>query len=573
MEQATVENKTQLGHLLVSQGSVTESQVQEALTHQQETGHQKLLGEILVEMGYCTENDVAACLALCFDVPYAKVTPRLCDPKVMELLPREFMDEHGVLPLFRVHNMLTVAVCEPANLFQMDEIEQITGYKVQMVCATTKDIQATLRAYSPSASVFVVDDLIEEKQLDHFKVVENSVQDTGHLAEEASQHSVIELVNYILCDAVRNNASDIHIEPDENSLRIRYRVDGKLYEKMRPPHPMHAAIVSRLKIMAELDIAQRREAQEGSIRIRVDGHSIDMRLAVMPGNCGEKAAIRVVDPKKLLLSLESLGFTIENLNRVKQMIQAPHGLILVTGPAGNGKNTALHAMIAELNRDDINICTVEDPIVCNIVGINQFEVNTTQGGQFAHSLQQVLRQDPDVVMLSEIRDDETANLAVQSALTGTLVFSTLCTQDAPSAITRLMDHQVASYLTSDALIGILAQRLVRKICPNCKISHEPPRSVRRTIQEMGVEISAYYHGTGCKHCRHTGFAGRIALHELFIPDPAIKDSITNVTTASDLREAALQGGMQPLVLDGLEKVRAGLISVDEVLRSVQLKVD
>ena len=216
--------------------------------------------------------------------------------------------------------------------------------------------------------MFVVDDLIEEKQLDHFKVVENSVQDTGHLAEEASQHSVIELVNYILCDAVRNNASDIHIEPDENSLRIRYRVDGKLYEKMRPPHPMHAAIVSRLKIMAELDIAQRREAQEGSIRIRVDGHSIDMRLAVMPGNCGEKAAIRVVDPKKLLLSLESLGFTIENLNRVKQMIQAPHGLILVTGPAGNGKNTALHAMIAELNRDDINICTVEDPIVCNIVG-------------------------------------------------------------------------------------------------------------------------------------------------------------------------------------------------------------
>ncbi len=573
MEQVTVENKTQLGELLVARGAVTTEQVQEALEHQRDTDHQKLVGEILVDKGYCTENDIAAALSVCFNIPYAKITPRLCDPKVIEILPLDFMEEHSVLPLFRVHNMLTIAVSEPANLFQMDEIEQITGYKIQMVCATAKDIQATLRAYSSSANVFVVDDLIEDQQLDHFQVVEHNVQDLSHLEEAASQHSVIELVHYLLCDAVRNNASDLHIEPDEKSLRIRYRVDGRLYEKMRPPHQMHAALVSRLKIMAELDITQRRLAQEGNIRILVDDRPIDLRLSLMPGNCGEKVAIRVVDPKKILLNLESLGFTLENLQQVRKMMQAHYGLVLVTGPAGSGKKTTLHAMIGELNREEVNICTVEDPLECNIVGVNQFEVNTCTGGHFSQTLQHVMRQDPDVIMLSEIRDDETAVLAVQAALTGTLVLSTLSTSDAPSAVIRLMDHQVPSYLASDALIGVLAQRLVRKICPDCKTRFEPSYSVRKAVDNLNIKIPEYFRGTGCKKCRHTGFAGRIAMHELFVLDHAIKDMISSQTKSSHLRSHALKAGMNPLVLDGLEKVRAGLISIDEVLRCVQLKLD
>ena len=572
MDQIAIENKMQLGQLLLAREIVSREQIEDALSEQKEKGHRKLLGELLVEKGYCTENQIAAALAQGYGVPYAQVGPKICDPKVLEILPREFLEEHIVLPLFRVHNTLTVAVNEPTNVFLIDEIERISGCKAQIVCSTTKDIKATLQTYLPSENVFVIDDIIDDEGLDDFTLIENITQDISNLEEVAGQSPVVKLVNYLLYNAVRENASDIHVEPDDKKLRVRYRVDGKLYEKMRPPYQMHSAIVSRIKIMAELDIAQRRLPQDGGIHVLMEGRPIDLRVSVMPGNFSEKVVIRVIDPHKMLLNLETLGFTYNNLQLFRKVIQAPNGIVLVTGPTGSGKNTTLYAGLSELNNDDVNICTVEDPVECNISGINQFQVNQAAGFTFSTALRSLLRQDPDIIMVGEIRDEATANIAVQAALTGHLVLSTLHTNDAPGAITRLVDLGVAPYLVSASLIAVLAQRLVRKICSNCKSEYEPPASIRKVAEKKCEKIETYYRGVGCKKCRNTGHSGRIAIHELFIPNEEILEMITDGASLKKLRTKALHNGMVALDHDGMEKVQAGIISIEEVLRSTQMDI-
>lgn len=572
MSQIAVENKMQLGQLLLARGVVTTEQIDQALTEQKEKGHRKLLGELLVEMGYCTENQIASALAQGYGVPYAQVSPKLCDPRVLELLPREFLEEYIVLPLFKVRGVLTVAVSEPTNVFLIDEIERISGCKVQIVCSTSKDIKATLQSYLPAANVFVIDDIIDDEGLEDFSLIEHITQDIGNLEEIAGQSPVVKLVNYLLYNAVRENASDIHIEPDEKKLRVRYRVDGKLYEKICPPHQMHSAVVSRIKIMAELDIAQRRLPQDGGIHVLVEGRPIDLRVSVMPGNFGEKVVIRIIDPQKIIFSLESLGFTYENLQLFRQVIQAPNGIVLVTGPTGSGKNTTLYAGLSELNSEDVNICTVEDPVECNIPGINQFQVNQGAGFEFSTALRSLLRQDPDIIMVGEIRDQATANIAVQAALTGHLVLSTLHTNDAPGAVTRLLDLGIAPYLVSASLIAVLAQRLVRKVCPNCKTEYDPPTSIKKVAEKACGKIEKFCRGVGCKKCRNTGYAGRIAIHELFVPNEEIMEMINEGTSLKQLRAKALQNGMVSLQVDGIEKVKAGIVSIEEVLRTAQAEV-
>ncbi|MHC4192549.1 MAG: GspE/PulE family protein [Planctomycetota bacterium] len=569
MTQLAVENKVQLGQLLLARGLVTEEQIEKALNEQREKGHCKLLGELLVEMDYCTDNQIASALAEAYGVPYAQVSPKVCDAKALEVLPRDFLEEHIVLPLFKVYDVLTVAVSEPTNVFMLDEIERMSGCKVQVVCATTKDIQATLQTYLPEANVFVIDDIIDDEGLDDFTLIENITDDIGNLEEVAGQSPVVKLVNYLLYNAVRENASDIHIEPDDKKLRVRYRVDGRLYEKICPPHQMHSAIVSRIKIMAELDIAQRRLPQDGGIHVLMESRPIDLRVSVMPGNYGEKVVVRIIDPQKVLFNLESLGFTYENLQRFREVIRSPNGIVLVTGPTGSGKNTTLYAALAELNHDEVNICTVEDPVECNMAGINQFQVNEGAGFQFSTALRSLLRQDPDIVMVGEIRDQDTANVAVQAALTGHLVLSTLHTNDAPGAVTRLLDLNVAPYLASASLKAALAQRLVRKICPSCKTEYEPPKAVRKAIENLSGKADKFYRGVGCRKCRNTGYAGRIAIHELFVPDEQIIEMITERVSTKKLRDMALKAGMVPLQLDGIEKVKTGIISVEEVLRTAQ----
>lgn len=567
MAETAVQNKMQLGQLLQARGIVSAEQIEQALSEQKEKGHRKLLGELLVELGYCTENQIAEALAEAYGVPYAEVNPKLCDPKAVELLPREFLEEYIVLPLFKVYDSLTVAANEPTNVFLIDEIERISGCRVQIVCATTNDIKATLQNYLPEAHVFVIDDIIDEDGLDDFTLIENITQDISDLEEMAGQSPVVKLVNYIVFNAVRENASDIHIEPDDKNLRVRYRVDGNLYEKMRPPHQMHPAIVSRVKIMAELDIAQRRLPQDGGIHVLVEGKAIDLRVSVMPGHFGEKVVIRVINSHKVMLNLETLGFAYDNLQLYRRVMRSPNGIILVTGPTGSGKNTTLYATLAELNSDEVNICTVEDPVECNMAEINQFQVQDAVGFKFATALRSLLRQDPDIIMVGEIRDQETANISVQAALTGHLVLSTLHTNDSPGAVTRLLDLGVAPYLVSASLVAVLAQRLVRKICPNCKTDYEPPASIRKMVEKLGVKIEKYHHGTGCKKCRNTGCSGRIAIHELFVPDEEVKQMITDHASLKLLREASVHKGMAPLITDGLEKVKAGIVTVEEVLQT------
>lgn len=568
MTQLAAENKMQLGQLLLAHGIVTAEQIEKALTEQKEKGHRKLLGELLVEMNYCTENQIASALAEAYGVPYAQISPKVCDAKTLETLPREFLEEHIVLPLFKVYDTLTVAVSEPTNVFLIDEIEHMSGCEVQVVCATTKDIKATLQTYLPAANVFVIDDIIDDEGLDDFTLIENVAEDIGDLQEVAGQSPVVKLVNYLLYNAVRENASDIHIEPDDKRLRVRYRVDGRLYEKMGPPHQMHSAIVSRIKIMAELDIAQRRLPQDGGIHILMEGRPIDLRVSVMPGNFGEKVVIRIIDPQRVLFNFESLGFTYENIRRFREVIHSPNGIVLVTGPTGSGKNTTLYAALAELNSEEVNICTVEDPVECNMTGMNQFQVNESAGLQFSTALRSLLRQDPDIIMVGEIRDKTTANIAVQAALTGHLVLSTLHTNDAPGAVTRLLDLGVAPYLVSASLIAVLAQRLVRKICPNCKTEYEPPASIKKAVDDLNGEVEKFYRGVGCRKCRNTGHAGRIAIHELFVPNEEIMEMINERGSLKKLRNKAIKSGMAPLTLDGIEKVKAGIVSIEEVLRAV-----
>ncbi len=572
MSQIAVASKMKLGQILLARGVVTAEQVERALTEQREKGHHKLLGELLVEMSYCTENQIASALAEAYGVPYAQVSPKICDPKALEILPREFLREHIVLPLFKVYDVLTVAVSEPTNVFLIDEIERISGCKVQIVCSTSKDIKATLQTYFPSANVFVVDDIIDGDGPEDVTLIEKSTSDVSNLEEIAGQSSVVKLVNYLLYKAVQENASDIHIEPDDKKLRVRYRVDGGLYEKMCPPHQMHSAIVSRLKIMAKLDIAQRHLPQDGGIGVLVEDRPIDLRVSVMPGNFGEKAVIRIIDPQKVLLNLESLGFTYENLQLFGHLIQSRSGIVLVTGPTDSGKNTTLYAALVELNSDEVNICTAEDPVQCNIVGINQFQVNRSAGFEFSTALRSLLRQDPDIIMVGEIRDETTADIAVQAALAGHLVLSTLHTNDAPQAVTRLLDLGVAPYLVSASLIAVLAQRLVRKICLNCKAEYEPSTSVKKIVEKAGGEVPKFYRGAGCKKCRDTGYTGRIAIHELFVPNEEIMEMINERASSKKLRAKALQNGMISLQLDGIEKVMAGIISIEEVLRTTQIKV-
>ncbi len=564
-----------VGDLLVERGLVTEEQIGEALAFQKsQTGLKKLLGEVLVEMGFVTEDQVMASLAEAYGVPFVKVTPKLADPRVVEELPRDFLEKNKVLPLFCIENKLTVAMPEPANVFLAEEIERLTGKTVQVVATTVKDIEATLTAYLPDGNVFIIDDVIDDADIDDVSVVEREIQDIGNLENSADASPVIKLVNYLIYSAVKEAASDIHIEPDDGKLRVRYRVDGRMYEKMCPPHQMQPAVVSRIKIMAGMDISERRIPQDGGITIRIQKAQIDLRVSTCPGKFGEKVVMRIVDTRNAMSRLEKTGFTFEMLERFREVLHLPNGVFLVTGPTGSGKSTTLYGALNEINDDAINISTVEDPVENNISGINQFQVNDKAGFTFSSALRSLLRQDPDVVMIGEMRDQETARIGIQAALTGHMVLSTLHTNDAPSAVTRLFNIGVEPYLVAAALRGVLAQRLVRKICTQCKEVAELNPQMQRMldrINEGGRNIDTVYHGVGCSKCRNSGYAGRVGVFELLIPDDEMLDVISRGATLQELRRISLaSGGYTTLRQDGVEKVKAGLTTLEELFRATSI---
>jgi type IV pilus assembly protein PilB len=462
--------------------------------------------------------------------------------------------------------MLTVAVSEPANVFLLEEIERISGYNVQLVAATSRDIKATLQTYLPNDKVFVIDDIIEDVDPSEFALIETKIEDITNLEEAAGDSPVIKLVNYCIYNAVKDGASDIHIEPGDNVMRVRYRIDGRLTEKLRPPHLMHNAVASRIKIMAGLDISERRLPQDGGIHVMMDKRPVDLRVATMPGKHGEKVVIRVIDNDKASVNLEKLGFSYDTLKQWRKLISLPNGIVLVTGPTGSGKSTTLYAVLQELNAEDVNICTVEDPVEYNLAGVNQFQVNEKAGFTFATALRSLLRQDPDILMVGEIRDTETAKLATQAALTGHLVLSTLHTNDAVGAVTRLFNLGIEPYLVGATVTGVLAQRLVRKLCQKCREPYEPTAHEHRQIDKAAGEIRTLYRPKGCPACRNLGYTGRIGIYELFVPDDAMFERISQAASLNELRESARAGGMVTLRTDGIEKVKAGITTLEEVYR-------
>jgi type IV pilus assembly protein PilB len=559
----TKARKLQLGQLLIHRGVLTDEQVAGALEYQRGTDGALLLGEVLLKLKLCTEDQIIEALAEGCGVPFAHISPKITDAKVIELLSREFLEKHSVLPLFKVRNRLVLAVTEPANVFLVEEVSRLTGCEVVIVCTTAKDISATLENHLPSANVFVIDEIFDDAN--ELSLVEEKIEDITDMEAAAEGSPVIKLVNYLVFHAVREGASDIHIEPDENALRVRYRVDGALYEKIRPPHKMLPAISSRIKIMAGLDISERRLPQDGGIHVMMDGRPIDLRVSTMPGQHGEKIVVRVIDNRSIMVNLEKLGFSYDMLKLWQKTIGAPNGIVLVTGPTGSGKSTTLYSVLKELNCDEVNICTVEDPVEFNLKGVNQFQVNERIGFSFASSLRGLLRQDPDIVMVGEIRDDETARIAVQAALTGHLVLSTLHTNNAPGAITRLMNVGVEPYLVAASLVGVLAQRLVRKICTNCKEAYDPPENIRRAVEKMAGPVETFYWGKGCPRCRKTGFSGRIGIYELLVLTDDLRHKISQNVSIDEIRQAAIDSGMTILRQDGMEKVKAGITTVEEVL--------
>lgn len=556
--------KIRLGEMLIDRRLITEEQLQEALEHQRSHGHKKLLGELLVDFNFLTEQQVMESLAACYGVPFVADPARIADPKVVEMLPREFIEQHGILPLFSVGDELTVAISEPANLYLIDEIERAAQQAVQIVAATVLDIQTAIRSYLPEANVFVIDDIYEDIDDADFSLIEKQVMELNDLEEAAGHSPVVKLVNFLIYSAVQDGASDIHIEPDDCRLRVRYRVDGRLFEKISPPHQMHPAITSRIKIMSNLDISERRIPQDGDIHVRMDGRPIDLRVSTMPGKFGEKVVIRIIDTRNTIVSLDKLGFAPSTLAMWRSVISLPNGVVFVTGPTGSGKSTTLYSVLTLLNRDDLNISTVEDPIEANLTGVNQFQVSEKARFTFAVALRSLLRQDPDILMVGEVRDIETATTVVQAALTGHLVLSTLHTNDAPSVITRLVNIGIEPYLVAAVIRGALAQRLVRKICPHCKETYEPEPMILEALGEVGETMRFLYRGHGCSRCRGTGFAGRIGIFELLLPDENLLRLIADGASLQELRAQLNTTSFATLRDDGLEKTRQGLTTLEEV---------
>ena len=558
-----------LGQVLLERGLVTQEALDQALASQKSDNRGRLIGELLVEQGSVDEASVMEVVAEAYGIPFVRGAARLADPAIVECLPREFVEEHAVLPLFKVRGTLTVAVAEPANLYLVEEIRRVSGCDVQLAVATRDDIESSLESYLPTASVFVIDNIYEDVAETDFSVIEQETAEIADLREVSGHSPVVKLVNYMIFSAVQEGASDIHVEPDDHALRVRYRIDGRLYEKLSPPHQMAPAISSRIKIMAGLDISERRVPQDGDIHVRMQARPIDLRVSTMPGRWGEKIVIRVIDARNSIVDLDRLGMASETLDRWREIVEQPDGVILVTGPTGSGKSTTLYSVLATLDRDERNISTVEDPVESTLAGVNQFPINDKAGFGFSEALRSLLRQDPDIIMVGEVRDAETASLATQAALTGHLVFSTLHTNEACGAVTRLMNLQIEPYLIAATLRGVLAQRLVRKSCANCRVTYQPDEALQKLLGTNRCSTDQLWRGAGCSRCRDTGFAGRIGIFELLVPDSRFTEAVARGESLGTLRSIAVESGLVLLNEDGFAKAIEGLTTVEEVLNAVR----
>jgi len=558
---------------LCAQGHVTVEQLEQARTIHQKTPR-KRIGQILLEMGVVREADLLSCLAKQYDLPFIRVDREMVDPKAMEILDRGFIEAHNVLPISMEDGRLAVAMTDPANVFLLDEVKRKTGMSISVKVCPAEDIKHILGSVQESegANDFAVDDLIKNIEDDDVEVVDTKEEDIANLEKVAGESPIIKFVNFLIFNAVKEGASDIHVEPGDKKLRIRYRIDGVLFETMSPPHNMHAPVISRIKIMSNMDIAERRLPQDGRIRVVINKRNVDMRVSTLPTSYGEKVVIRILDTGVSQLTLAQLGMDPDSLAIMEHQIAQPHGIILVTGPTGSGKSTTLYAALRTMDASRINISTVEDPVEYQLDGLSQVQVHDRIGMTFSAALRSLLRQDPDVIMVGEIRDDETARIAVQASLTGHLVLSTLHTNDAPSSITRLINIGVEPYLIAASTNIVLAQRLVRRICTHCKKAYEAQPDEARYIELFGFTSENLFRGEGCDRCRFTGFQGRVGVYELLVVDDTYRDIITNDPTVTELRRLSKERGMVTLREDGFRKVQSGMTTIDEVMRVTECTV-
>src|SRR5688572_12349308 len=612
-----------LGELLLKENMVTPQQLQEALSHQKMNGGK--LGKAFVSLGYVRDEEITSLLSRQYGVPSINLDHFEVDPAIIKIIPAETSRKYQILPLSRSGATLTIAMADPTNVFAMDDIKFMTGYNVEPVVASETSLEEAIEKYygstrslqlkqeagggmagggnqahklgdAPSLKEVMdgptlsFDDMasvgLSEVDLDALGEEEADVEtvrtdddeiDLGALAKSSEAAPVIKLSNVLLIDALKRGASDIHIEPYEKEFRVRFRIDGILYNVMALPMKLRDPLTSRIKIMAKLDIAEKRLPQDGRIKIRLKiedrSRDMDFRVSCLPTLWGEKIVLRLLDKTKLMLDMTKLGFEQDSLDRFKRAISKPYGIVLVTGPTGSGKTNTLYSAIAQLNKPDTNIMTAEDPVEFNLPGINQVQIKDQIGLNFASALRAFLRQDPNIILVGEIRDYETAEIAVKAALTGHLVLSTLHTNDAPSTISRLVNMGIEPFLVGTACNLIQAQRLIRKVCTNCREEvHDVPA---KTLTEIGFPPEAVgtfklYKGRGCGTCNGTGYKGRVGLYEVMEISEGIRDLIMVGATAVEIKRKALEEGMLTLRMSGLEKIKSGVTTIEEVLRETVL---
>lgn len=547
-----------LGEILVDLGYITLGQLEEALQEQQRNGG--LLGEVLVRLGYIDADQLAQARAEQYDVDYEKITPESVQPEAVARVPENMAKTLNALPLRIEDNKLIVAMMNPLDVDAIDALQRYTGMYVKVVYTNPDDLLRVIDShYSTTAIAFeTLDDVISGAEATPDGGEEN-LEDLRRAVEDAP---VVRLVNLLLLEAINGRASDVHLEPRRTHMEVRYRIDGELQHVRNIPRQMMAACISRIKVMADMDIAERRIPQDGRITIKVEGRQVDLRVSTLPIQYGERVVMRVLDRDRNIRQLDELGFSPRNLTTFRWLLQQPNGIILVTGPTGSGKTTTLYAALSEIRSTTRNIITCEDPIEYELEGINQSNVNEKAGLTFAAQLRAILRQDPDVVLVGEIRDQETAEIACRAAMTGHLVLSTLHTNDAVSAIPRLVDMGVEPFLISSSLAGVVAQRLVRVICPHCKQEYEPTLA---EIQVIGHPVEKLYRGTGCSACGGRGYLGRISVHEILVVDEEIRNLTVQHVPSGQILEAALRKGMVPMSQDGIEKAIQGITTLEEVV--------
>jgi type IV pilus assembly protein PilB len=561
-----------LGDLLVAEGLITDVQLKQALGDQK--GKADRLGSILLRLGFITEEQLIGFLSRQYGIPSITLNKVDIERETIRLVPGTIALKYEVLPVKRIGGTLTLAMADPTNVFALDDIAFMTNLQILPVVAPQAAIRKALETYyeAPSASM---SDMLSEitAEVGSVEVVEgveeeSSKVDIFELKESADEAPVVKLVNMVLVDAIRKGASDLHWEPYEKVFRIRFRIDGVLHEMLAPPKRLEPAIISRLKIMANLDISERRVPQDGRIKLRYGQREIDFRVSILPTIFGEKAVLRILDKDALQLDLTKLGFDPWSYDKFNHAIHQPYGMVLITGPTGSGKTTTLYSAISTINSPEHNIMTAEDPVEYNLKGVNQVQVNDNVGRTFAAVLRSFLRQDPDVILVGETRDLETAQISIRAALTGHLVFTTLHTNDCPSTVARLLDMGIQPFLLSSALLVILAQRLGRRICKDCRqrVDGKEEDLVPYGHVPQGLANVTFYRGKGCPSCNFTGMKGRVAIYEVMPITEALRDMILKGASTADLREQAQKDGMKTLRQSGLLKVLEGTTTVEEILR-------